>query len=316
MTTTIAQEHIGLAKVHATCAAMNAIWRPTIGTDLGVDGQIELLEPDTIVSTGHIVAAQIKSGPSYFKDETAADVPYYASPKHRRYWERLKLPVILILHHPDRDLTIYANIKPEIIKAGPIRVPKTQIFSSAARSHLLDIENSSEQFSYIDPDTVLSNFKEVLFEVEAGKQISGIDFLLATVNLDGGYFELRMRRIVELIYLALGRNEAFINQDTYDFILRCVMKFWRWKLTEPFEEEFDQMWWDLHMVPDILLPLNQTGERVIDHLWERLDDYVSIDTFGHLQPNNAKTIARIISSNAQAASQRLDLSDRLGEEPR
>ncbi len=57
------QEDRGLIQAHAACVAMHAIWRPTPCHDLGVDGQIEFLEEgDSVISTGKIVAAQIKSG--------------------------------------------------------------------------------------------------------------------------------------------------------------------------------------------------------------------------------------------------------------
>jgi hypothetical protein len=116
----IMQEHRGIAKVHSICAEMNAIWRATCASDLGIDGQIEFLEPGKAVSTGCLVAVQVKSGPSYFTTTRGNEVTFQPTQKHRRYWTRLALPVVLVLHDPDRNLTIYARVKPQLVNDGPI----------------------------------------------------------------------------------------------------------------------------------------------------------------------------------------------------
>ena len=94
----ISLEHRGLAKVHMICAELDSIWRPTIHNDLGVDGQIELLEETSVISTGKIIAVQVKSGSSYFQYENEQSVKFYPKKKHRKYWQRLIIPVILVLH--------------------------------------------------------------------------------------------------------------------------------------------------------------------------------------------------------------------------
>ena len=60
---TIQQEHRGYARVHSICAEIHAIWRPLSYNDLGVDGYIEFLEPNTVISTALLAAVQVKSGP-------------------------------------------------------------------------------------------------------------------------------------------------------------------------------------------------------------------------------------------------------------
>ncbi len=123
------QEDRGLIQVHSACVGMRAIWRPTPCHDLGVDGQIEFLEQgDGVISTGKIVAVQVKSGPSYFKDRTEDGIIYYPSPKHRRYWRSLNLPLLLVLHNPEADETFYTEVKPQLGAGGPVLVPRSNRF--------------------------------------------------------------------------------------------------------------------------------------------------------------------------------------------
>lgn len=310
----LTQEQKGLAKVHSVCAQMDAVWRPTPGTDIGVDGQIEFLEIGTAVSTGHIVAAQIKSGKSYFKSRDRINIKYYPSKKHRRYWERLNLPVILILHDPDNDLTIYVRVKPQIKNEGPLLVPKDQVFSPQARPELLIAAKNDVEL--MPPAKILDGLKGVTLNLSEGHDITGIEFLLACTNPRSEYFELRMCRITTLIGLASPERYISINSDTYEFILRCTLKCWASKLTESFEREFEEFWYGLKMVPDIAVPLTAIGLDVLGHLWSRLDTYLSIETFSHLGCSDSRALATIISDNAQAESSKLDASDRLGEVPR
>jgi Domain of unknown function (DUF4365) len=313
MASTVAQEHLGIAKVHTICAMMEAIWRSTIGTDLGVDGQIEFLEFGKAVSTGRIIAVQIKSGPSYFKNENKTSVPYYPAAKHRLYWDRLNLPVILVLHNPDSDLTIYANVKRQIRDVGPISVPKSQLLRRESRQDLIDIAQA-EAYEYLgSPRDALANFREITFAVGMEKQISGIEFLLACTSLQGRFLELRMGRIVELLGLADPGVGVLIGEGTYSFILRCVMKCWRWGMCESFEAEFDRMWWDLEMVPDIAVPLTEFGVRVLECLWSNVDEYLHAESFEHMKPASSLQIAQAIAAAAEAVSRRIDASDKLGE---
>ena len=312
----IAQEHRGLAKVHSVCAEMEAVWRPTPCADLGIDGQIEFLELSAAISTGCIIAVQVKSGKSYFRSEDNLYVRYYPSRKHRRYWKRLNLPVILVLHDPDRDLTIYARVKPQLHKEGPIVLRKDSYFRPDARLDLLVLAKEDARLTH--PAQVLEGFKATTLNLTEDRKISGIEFLLACTNLEQGYFELRMCRITALLELAAGERAhyIFITRDTYEFIQRCALRCIAAALTEPFEQDFADVWYDLKMVPDIAVPLTPIGLEVVGHLWSNLEEYLSIDTFSDLACLDIRALARTISDTAQAESDQQDAWDRLGKEPR
>jgi len=315
--TTIFQEDKGLLKIHKTCIDMSAIWRPTPNHDIGIDGQIEFLEPGTNISTGHIATVQSKSGPSYFVNQDDNCVKYYPEDRHRRYWRRLKIPVILILHNPDHDLTLYTRVKPQLDKDGPLLVQKNCIFSPSARDSLIfEIEKDYEDFINKDPFEILEGFSRIKHLRDGHKEITGIDFVLACTNRDKHFFELRMCRINSLFELL--SEESFINlvSDDYDYILRNTLQLHAQRMVPDFLFVFDEMWYELHMVPDISAPLSKVGVNVVECLWENIEKYLNTANYKNLKCQNANALAKCISNTAQASSDRLDASDRLPEAPR
>jgi len=176
----ILQEDKGLIEIHKICIEMDAIWRPTPCHDLGIDGQIEFLERGTHVSTGCIIAVQAKSGPSYFRCADANQVKYYAEEKHRRYWSRLNLPVILVLHNPEDNTTLYANVKSNregLQNDVSIKINKDNKFCNTCRDALITLALDRPR-----PEEILNRFIDIKLDLDCGKFLSGIDFLLLFQN--------------------------------------------------------------------------------------------------------------------------------------
>jgi len=214
------QEDTGLARVHQVRIEMRAIWRPTPCHDLGVDGQIEFSElADQNLSTGQLVAVQVKSGPSYFEDETLDGLRYSPSKKHRNYWAGMNLPVVLVLHNPTTGRTLFADVKSQMRNSGPIILSDDSAFDSSCRQVLLSICGRED-----DARRVLQKLHSAQLRLDENVTISGIEFMLAALDPRLGYVELRMGRIVRMMELtsASGRWVG-IGQQTYDFILRCLI---------------------------------------------------------------------------------------------
>jgi hypothetical protein len=102
--------------------------------DHGIDAQAEVIEGEKL--TGKLIALQIKTGPSYFRRH-GSDYIYYGDIRHLDYWLGHALPVVLVLHDPDRGLTLWQEIEREqarITKHGwSIMIPAANILSAAAR---------------------------------------------------------------------------------------------------------------------------------------------------------------------------------------
>lgn len=65
--------------------------------DYGIDAEIEVADQNR--PTGKVIAAQIKSGNSYFKQSTEDGITFYFNETHKKYWLKHVLPVIVLLYH-------------------------------------------------------------------------------------------------------------------------------------------------------------------------------------------------------------------------
>jgi Domain of unknown function (DUF4365) len=94
------------------------------------------LSPDGF-ATGRMVAAQVKSGPSFFENPSAAGWRFYPEDKHRNYWERFPLPVVLILHDPDSSKTYWTDARqapriPAGEKDRSIEIPRANLLEATS----------------------------------------------------------------------------------------------------------------------------------------------------------------------------------------
>jgi hypothetical protein len=119
-------ERAGIIKVDTTVWRARCIWRETPLRDVGIDGQIEYVTPGG-EATGRLVGVQVKSGSSHF----AGGLQYRVPAKHAAYWETFALPVILVLHHPDKDLTVWADARAALRRGeNPVQLSLANVFDA------------------------------------------------------------------------------------------------------------------------------------------------------------------------------------------
>ena len=92
----------GIVKLDRVITDMGYFWRPTANSDVGIDGEIELVEDRA--ATAKIIKAQVKSGPSYFKKEDQRSFEFHASTEDVKYWLAANNPVLIGIYHPERDV--------------------------------------------------------------------------------------------------------------------------------------------------------------------------------------------------------------------
>lgn len=92
----LSKERAGVHMVGMAAAELGIIFRELPTSDQGVDGQFELTSLDGRAN-GRLIAAQIKAGSSWFKEETELAFVFRPSERHRTYWINHSLPVIVIL---------------------------------------------------------------------------------------------------------------------------------------------------------------------------------------------------------------------------
>jgi phosphatidylserine/phosphatidylglycerophosphate/cardiolipin synthase-like enzyme len=135
-------ERLGVNAVERTFLELGWIFREQHTTDVGIDAQVEICEAGE--PTGRIIALQIKSGVSYFYEETPDAYVFRGSLKHLEYWLKHSLPVVLVLYDPTRDSAWWClvNEAAELVrheKGWSACVPKNQQLDTNATLALKSI---------------------------------------------------------------------------------------------------------------------------------------------------------------------------------
>ena len=134
---------IGINKVEAIINnEFEWIFREQLRQDYGIDAQIEVVESGN--PTGKIIALQIKTGLSHFKEKKDGLI-YYGTLRHLRYWTDHSLPVLIIAHIPETDKTYWAFVHPDNIQPTKtkwkILLPYTHELTLDSLDELSEISN-------------------------------------------------------------------------------------------------------------------------------------------------------------------------------
>lgn len=120
------------------------IFREQPIVDMGIDAHIEIVNEG--LPTGTLIAVQIKTGISHFKDQND-ELVYYGKNEHLNYWLNHTLPVILVAHLPDENKTYWVHVNKENItktpKAWKISIKKSNILNSSSKIELENITKNT-----------------------------------------------------------------------------------------------------------------------------------------------------------------------------
>jgi hypothetical protein len=116
--------------------------RHDLGTDL-----ILFARDDRLVDLGMVMGAQVKAGPSFFKEEVKDQSGNVAgwwfresTREHFDYWLDHQLPHIVVLHDDNTHLSYWVHITKEVVKytrkGAKIFVPGTNVVNADNASHL------------------------------------------------------------------------------------------------------------------------------------------------------------------------------------
>lgn len=153
---------IGVNAVEAIFLEMGWLFRRQLESDVGIDAHVEPLSSEG--PTGQLIALQIKSGPSFFR-KSDGDYVYRASARHLEYWSSFPLPVLLVMHNPDTDETVWCRVERHYFKmnddgSGNIAIAaRAQLNKDAAEAILRSIpasdpESRRRQRMNIDADII------------------------------------------------------------------------------------------------------------------------------------------------------------------
>lgn len=98
--------------------------------DYGIDAHVEILDGDGSYPTGKLLALQIKSGRSFFKESGSASFVFRPENKHVEYWLNHTMPVLALFYHPDEKKMYWQQVTKETLtKAGKgwkLTIPTSQ----------------------------------------------------------------------------------------------------------------------------------------------------------------------------------------------
>jgi hypothetical protein len=136
------EERNGVLAVASLVNHIRCIWRETPNADVGIDGQIEFVD-SAGTATGLIVAAQVKSGPSYFKEQRDEAFVFRPSAKHMTYWAAFPIPVMVVLYDHRTSAAYWADARQQLrspysANAKLILVPIRQLLSMERRNQFFE----------------------------------------------------------------------------------------------------------------------------------------------------------------------------------
>lgn len=131
---------IGVAQVQlAVKAKLRWLFREQLADDYGIDAHVEVVEDEA--ATGKLLALQIKSGPSFFKNPTEGSWWFYPKTEHVQYWKDHSLPVVIVLYHPDTQLCHWQLVNDDTLTATrkggwKISVPEEHVLDETSAKPL------------------------------------------------------------------------------------------------------------------------------------------------------------------------------------
>ena len=138
-------ERIGVNKCESEFLKLGFIFREQRVGDYGIDAIVEPKKQDYL--SGKLIAVQIKSGDSYFKEIDNDCVVFRGDIKHYNYWINHSLPVIIVLYSPNTDKCIWEVVNKQtaqVCKSGwKILIPCTQTIESSKEA----LQNLAEKQS-------------------------------------------------------------------------------------------------------------------------------------------------------------------------
>jgi hypothetical protein len=119
------------------------IFRPQPHRDLGIDGIVEVVEEG--VSHGELLALQVKSGDSWFREETSEGVIFRFDEEHYNYWTQYPIPVLVVLHSPTENAAYW-----EIVNENTARNTGKGWKLAIQRANIVSIQNRDKIRQYCD----------------------------------------------------------------------------------------------------------------------------------------------------------------------
>ncbi len=136
-------DRLGVHTVGLMFQKYGFIFREQPIVDCGIDAQIELVSENN--ASGKLIALQIKSGVSWFKEKTMDGYIFRGDKNHLEYWLNHSLPVVIVLCDTDSDIAYWQTISKNTIsytkKGWKVTVPYEQQVNVGMHTDLCKLVN-------------------------------------------------------------------------------------------------------------------------------------------------------------------------------
>jgi hypothetical protein len=107
--------------------------------DYGIDARIEVVDGEDV--RGRLLALQIKSGKSWFKEAAPGGWWFRPDTEHVRYWTNNSLQVVVVLYHPETKRCHWQLVNPRTLQetstgGWKLLVPEDQVLDASAADPL------------------------------------------------------------------------------------------------------------------------------------------------------------------------------------
>jgi len=162
----------GVNFVERVILDMGFAWHPSnANLEAGIDGFIEIRNPETGEATNNILQVQVKATTAQWNRETKDQFTYRCDPRDIDYWLQSNTPVILVAVRPEGGEAYWGDVKaffsdPQRRKDHRIEFNKTtQRFDTSAALDLVGLAVPRDTGPYLpatpQPETLVSNLLEV-----------------------------------------------------------------------------------------------------------------------------------------------------------
>jgi hypothetical protein len=226
-----------------------------------------------------MIALQIKSGASFFEIDDGESWRFYPEEKHRIYWERFPIPVILVLHQPEAGESFWIDVRHAYRRGAQdekigVSVPKVQTFSATTGFQLFEnVVVTAEAFlesletvlrTLVSTRTTNASFPLSYFQMFAGGLTNIVRSLHFGMDLVTNLVEMN---------LAFGESDygMGLGAEEYDFVFGYVKFLVAQDLADIDFGDCLVDWNDREMVPRFVAPLTRRGRDLVRIIGDRED---------------------------------------------
>jgi hypothetical protein len=129
-------ERLGLAALEYFFAQQGWLFREQTTQDYGIDAHAEIVTQQR--PTGKLLAFQIKTGSSFFKEKSGENYVFRTDDAHIGYWVGHSMPVILAIYNPETKEACFQHVARQTVKSTgkswKVLVPQEDVLASPERT--------------------------------------------------------------------------------------------------------------------------------------------------------------------------------------